>query len=265
MSARILLPALAGLLLLGLAPPAAAQMHHDHGEHAAPSSPAASAADDDAAPFGPPVMDQHVFYHLMLNQLEGRFGDTAAFRWSGEAWLGTDTHRLWLRSEGSLANGTVDDGQQELFYARPISTYFNALVGGRYDLDSAPGRGWGAIGLEGLAPLFFRVAATGYVGGDGRLAAKLEGSYDLLLTQKLILQPQVELNFYSLDDPARGIGSGLSEIDAGLRLRYEITRKVAPYAGVTYTGRFGGTADFARAAGHATNEVRFTLGLRTWF
>jgi copper resistance protein B len=219
----------------------------------------------EAAPFGAPVDDQHVFYHLMMNQLEGRFGDTNSFRWSGEGWLGTDEHRLWLRSEGRLENGLVDDGQQELLYARPISTYFNAMVGGRYDLDSLPGRGWGALGIEGLAPLFFRVAATGYVSGDGHFAAKLEASYDLLITQRLILQPQIEMNFYTKDDPAREIGSGLSEIDAGLRLRYEITRKIAPYVGVTYTGRYGGTATFTRAAGGATDEVRFATGLRLWF
>ena len=193
MSARIV-PALAGLFLFGFANTAAAQIHHDHADHGVPSS---SSTSDDAAPFGSPVMDQHIFYHLMLNQLEGRFGATSSFRWSGEAWLGTDEHRLWLRSEGTLTGGRVDDGQQELFYARPISPYFNLMAGGRYDLDSAPGRGWGAIGIEGLAPLFFRVAATAYVGGDGRLAAKLEGSYDLLLTEKLVLQPQIEMNFYS--------------------------------------------------------------------
>ena len=255
MRAQVLARALACLLVLGGANRAAAQMAHDH------DAPAAT----DAAPFGPPVMDQHIFYHLMMNQLEGRFGDTSSFRWSGEAWLGTDENRLWLRSEGTLADGRVDDGQHELLYARPISTFFNAMVGGRYDGDSAPGRGWGAIGIEGLAPLFFRVAATGYVSGDGHLAAKLEGSYDLLLTQKLILQPQIEMNFYTKDDPARDIGSGLADIDAGLRLRYEITRKIAPYVGVTYAGKFGGTADFARASGQATDEVRFTLGLRAWF
>ena len=261
MSAPLLTRALTCLLLLGLANSAAAQMHHDHG---AMTGPAASPTDD-PAPFGPPVMDQHVFYHVMLNQLEGRFGETSSFRWSGEAWLGTDEHRLWLRSEGRLSEGKVNDGQHELLYARPISTYFNVMAGGRYDLDSAPGRGWGAIGIEGLAPLFFRVAATGYVSGDGHLAARLEGSYDLLLTQKLILQPQVEMNFYTKDDPARALGSGLAEIDAGLRLRYEITRKIAPYAGVTYTGKFGGTRDLSGAAGHSADEVRFTLGLRAWF
>jgi copper resistance protein B len=252
------------LLMLGFASGAAAQMTHDHSTMA-PAAPSSDAAPGDSAPFGPPVMDQHIFYHALLNQLEGRFGESNTFRWSGEAWAGTDSNRIWFRSEGKLTDGLLDDGQQELFYARPISTYFNVLAGGRYDLDSLPGRGWGALGVEGLAPLFFRVAATGYVSGDGHFAAKLEGSYDLLITQRLILQPQIEMNFYTKDDPARLIGSGLSEIDAGLRLRYEITRKLAPYVGVTYEGKYGGTAAFAAGAGEPLNQVRFAVGLRMWF
>jgi len=81
------------------------------------------------------------------------------------------------------------------------------MAGGRYDMDSLPGRGWGALGIEGLAPLFFRVGVTGYVSGDGHFAAKVEGSYDLLITQRLILQPQIEMNVYTKDDPARHIGA----------------------------------------------------------
>jgi copper resistance protein B len=240
---------------LGLASRAEAQMSHAMPE-AAPTT---------AAPFGAPVDDQHIFYHALLNQLEGRFGDASAFRWSGEAWLGTDEHRIWLRSEGKLSGGQVQDSQQELLYSHPITTYFDAKIGARYDLDSLPGRGWGAIGVEGLAPLFFRVAATGYVSGDGHFAAKLEGSYDLLITQRLILQPQIEMNFYTMDDPARRVGSGLSDIDAGIRLRYEITRKFAPYIGITYDGKFGATAAFAASAGEPLNQVRFAVGLQTWF
>ncbi len=235
--------------------PVAAQMGHGM-ENATPT---------EAAPFGAPVEDQRVFYHVLFDQLEGRFGNTSAFRWHGEAWAGTDSDRLWLRSEGRLSNGILKDDQHQLLYSRPISTYFDVQLGGRYDLDSLPGRGWGAVGIEGLAPLFFRVAAMGYVSGDGHFAAKLEGSYDLLLTQRLVLQPMIEMNFYTKDDPARQIGSGFSDLDAGLRLRYEITRKFAPYIGVTYDGKFAGTADFAHAAGEATDEVRFVAGLRTWF
>ncbi len=231
-------------------------------------SPAAAQDADtqSAAPFGSPIDDQAIHVHAILNQLEGRFGAGGdAFRWSGEAWAGTDWNRLWLKSEGEATNGKVEDGQQELFYDRPISTYFDLQAGVRSDLDSGSGRTWAALGVQGLAPHFFEVSATAYASDTGHYAAKLEGSYDLLLTQRLILQPQIEMNFYTKDDPARRIGSGLSDLDTGLRLRYEITRKFAPYIGVTYEGKFGGTADFARAVGERTDELRFTLGVRTWF
>jgi len=213
----------------------------------------------------PRMLDKSIFVHGILNQLEGRFGETSSFRWSGEGWIGTDEDKVWLRTEGRLVKGEMDDGIHELFYSRAVSTYFNALIGGRYDLDSKPGRGWGAIGIEGLAPQFFRVGLTGYVSGDGHFGAKVEGSYDLLVTQRLILQPQVEMNFYTRDDPARQTGAGLSEIDVGLRLRYEIARKFAPYVGVSYLGRFGGTANYVREAGGNPDEIRFLLGVRAWF
>ena len=218
----------------------------------------------EAAPFGPPVEDQAVYTHVLFDQLEGRFGAHNSFRWSGEAWTGTDTNKLWLKSEGEVTGGKLEDGQQELFYDRPISTYFDLQAGVRSDIDAAPGRTWAAFGIQGLAPYFFEVSATAYASSEGHYAAKLEGSYDLLLTQRLILQPQVEMNFYSKADPARDIGSGLSDIDTGLRLRYEFSRKFAPYIGVVYAGKFGSTADFARAAGEKTDDVRFVFGVRTW-
>jgi len=218
-----------------------------------------------AAPFGAPVDDEHVFYHLLFDQLEGRFGRDSNFRWEGEGWAGTDMNRIVLKTEGTVSKGVMEEGDQELFYARPISTYFNLQGGLRYDLDSDPGRGWAAFGIEGLAPLFFHVSATGYVSDRGHLAAKLEGNYDLLLTQTLILQPQLEMNFYSKDDPARMIGDGLSDLDTGLRLRYEITRKLAPYIGVTYENKFGDTARFARLVGEPSSDMRFSAGVRIWF
>jgi copper resistance protein B len=123
----------------------------------------------------------------------------------------------------------------------------------------------GGVGHQGLAPYFFDLELTGYVSGEGHLAAKLEASYDLLLTQRLILQPQVEVNLYSKADPVRMVGAGFSDIDTGLRLRYELDRKFAPYLGVVYEGKFGQTASFARRAGASTGDVRFVFGIRTWF
>jgi len=215
----------------------------------------------------PKMLDQSIFAHLLFDQLEGRFGFNQGntFRWEAQGWLGTDENRIWLLSEGRYSDNQLDDGIQQLFYGRAITTYFDALVGVRYDLDSLPGRGWGAVGIQGLAPQFFKVSAIGYVSGEGHLAARLEASYDLLITQRLILQPQIELNFYTKDDPARRIGAGLSELDVGLRLRYEITRQFAPYVGITYLGQYGATANYVSAAGGSTQQVRFTAGVRTWF
>jgi len=135
----------------------------------------------------------------------------------------------------------------------------------RSDIDSRPTRNWGAFGIQGLAPYFFDLEVTGFVSGEGHLAGKLETSYDLLLTQRLILQPQIEVNIYSKADPARLVGAGFSDIDTGLRLRYELSRAFAPYLGVVYQGKFGQTANFARQAGESAGDVRFVFGVRTWF
>lgn len=219
----------------------------------------------EAAPFGAPVDDQHVWFHAILDQFEGRFNGDNSLRWDGEIWTGTDTHRLWVKSEGELENGKVRDGQQEILYDRPISTYFDVQGGLRYDLDDRPGRGWAALGVEGLAPYFFHVSATGYASERGHFAAKITGSYDLLITQRLVLQPEMELNIYTKADPQRLIGAGFSDLDTGLRLRYEISRKFAPYIGVAYEKKFGRAGTLASAAGEKTDALRFVLGLRSWF
>lgn len=220
----------------------------------------------EAAPFGMPVHDQHVWAHLIADQLEGRWGSSSGFRWNAEAWAGTDTDRVWLKSEGLLAqSGLLEEGRHELLYARPVTSFFDAQLGLRMDADSRAGRGWAAFGIEGLAPLFLHVSATGYVSGGGRLAARLEGSYDLLLTQRLILQPRLELNFYSRPDPSRLIGTGLADLETGLRLRYEISRKFAPYIGLSYENRFAGSAALSRLAGEHTAQMQFVAGLRLWY
>ena len=213
-----------------------------------------------------PVMDQGIFAHAIFNQLEGRWnGSNTQFRWDGQGWIGTDFDKLWVKSEGTLSKGALDDGQQQFLYSRAVTTYFDLQGGLRSDLDSRPTRNFAAFGTQGLAPYFFDLEVTGFVSGEGHLASKLEASYDLLLTQRLILQPQIELNVYSKSDPARQVGAGFSDIDTGLRLRYEFSRTFAPYLGVVYEGKFGQTANFARQAGESTSDVRFVFGIRTWF
>lgn len=204
-----------------------------------------------------PMMGSGIFVHGLLDQFEGRLGGSnGEFRWDGQAWIGSDYDKLWIKSEGIVqGNGSVSDGDHEFLYDRAISTYFDLQAGLRSDIDSRPTRNWAAFGVQGLAPLFFDLEATAYVSGEGHLAGRVQASYDLLITQRLILQPEVELNVYSKPDPARLVGAGFSDIDTGLRLRYEISRTFAPYIGVVYQGSFGQTADFARRAGEQARAL----------
>jgi copper resistance protein B len=254
----LLRPALMPFALVALlAAPAAAQM-------ADMTSPSAMSPMEATMA---PEMDRGIFAHAILDQFEGRTdGRSPELRWSGQGWLGTDYDKLWLKTEGfRRRDDSVDDGRHELLYDRAITTYFDVQGGIRSDIDSRPTRNWAAFGIQGLAPLFFNLEATAYVSDQGHFAARFEASYDLLLTQRLILQPEIELNLYSKADPARLIGAGFADVDTGLRLRYELDRKFAPYIGVSYDGKFGQSASFARRAGESTGNVRFVFGIRSWF
>jgi copper resistance protein B len=215
----------------------------------------------------PPVMDNGIFAHILFDELEGRTNGTGTqLRWDGQGWIGNDLNKLWVKSEGFFDGSTMSDGDHEFLYDRPIPRmrYFDAQVGVRTDLDSDPRRAWAAIGIEGLAPYEFEFAPTLYIRNDGRVAGRVEGAYSLRLRQRLVLGSQAELNFYSKDDAARKTGSGFSDIDAGLRLRYELTRKFAPYIGYTYSGAYGNSATYQRQAGDSTHTSSFVFGVRVW-
>ena len=235
-----------------------------------PAMRAALAQPADAVPFGTePVMDDRIYVHGYFDQLEGRLGgDPNSFRWDGQLWAGTDQNRLWIKSEGRVndgGGGKVGDGDQEVLYDTPVTRYFDLQAGIRTDLDSGPTRTWAALGIEGLAPYLFDLEPTLYAGDGGHYAFRLNASTDLLLTQRLVLQPQIELNAYSRTDRGRRTGSGLSDVDAGLRLRYEITRKLAPYVGVAYERAVGGAIGLAHEARDPADELRLLAGMRVWF
>ena len=215
----------------------------------------------------PPLQDNAIFTHALLDQAEGRWnGRNNQFRYDAQGWSGTDYDKVWIKSEGTVTSeGRFTDAQHEILYDRAISTYFDLQAGIRVDLDNGPTRTWAAFGIQGLSLYFFDLEATAYVSDRGRFAGRLKASYDLLLTQRLILQPEVEINLYSKSDVARGSGSGVSDIDTGLRLRYEITRELAPYVGIAYAGRFFQSASYARQEGESPNDLRFVFGVRTWF
>lgn len=208
-----------------------------------------------------------LFYQVLFNLAEyqvrnGRDG----YRWDGEAWLGWDINRLVLKSEGegTLRRG-VDSAELQALYNHAIGPYFNLQAGLRHDFAPSPTRTYATIGVEGLAPYMSEVEAALFLSTKGELLARAEGWYDEHITQRLILQPRVELNFAAQDIPEDRIGAGLTDAELGLRLRYEILREFAPYVGVSYQAQAGRTATFARRAGEDTRSTALVLGIRTWF
>jgi copper resistance protein B len=202
---------------------------------------------------------------VRFDQLEWRQVDGAnALYWDAQGWYGNDYDKVWIKSEGERVKGEVE-ARNEVLWDHLFARWWNAQVGVRHDTGEGPSRTWAAFGVQGLAPYWFELEATAYVGEEGRTALRVSGEQELLLTQRLVLQPRLEFNVYAKNDVANRIGSGLSDSELGLRLRYEFRREFAPYIGFTWTRSYGNTAEFARAAGHDTNEVQWLAGVRWWF
>ncbi len=201
-----------------------------------------------------------------LDQLEVRntSGDNT-LSWDGQGWIGKDLRKLWIKTEGERAGGDTDEAEFQFLYSKAIARYWELQVGVRHDFEPSPSRSWAVIGVQGLAPYFFETDVALFVGDSGRTALRFESEYELLLTQRLILTPEIEVNFYGQDDVNIGVGSGLSDLEVGLRLRYEVRREFAPYIGVNWSKLFGNTRDFARIAGESTSEAQLVIGLRMWF
>lgn len=189
------------------------------------------------------------------------------FAWDMQGHYGGDINRLWVKTEGAfdLSTGRFEDAEAQALYSRAIGTFFDLQAGVRRDFAPGDDRTYGVIGVQGLAPYLFEVDAALFVRGDGDVSARVESEYELHLTQRLFLQPRVELDFAMQDDAVSRIGAGLSTLEAGMRLRYEIRRRFAPYVGVSWERSIGATADFARAAGEEPGALSAVAGVRAWF
>jgi len=264
-----------------------------HSQHAVPQSPetppAAPAPNEETsseAPHVPPDPPQHPMGDMpypkmaalmqmddtsragmvLFDQLEWRnTAEGNALAWDAEGSYGGDANKLWVRSEGERVAGTTQNARADLLWDHTFARWWSVQAGGRQDFGAGPARTWAAIGVQGLAPYWFNTEATFYVGEQGRTAMRLKSEYELLFTQRLILQPEAEANLYGKSDPGRQLGSGLSDLEIGLRLRYEVRREFAPYLGVVWSRQFGGTADCVRESGGSPSDVQFVAGVRAWF
>ena len=212
------------------------------------------------------VHDKKINSFILLDKFEYQDADNgSALAWDAKGWIGGDVDRLWLRSEGERTNGVTENAELQALWGHAIGPWWDVVTGIRQDFKPGSPQTWGALGIQGMALYNFEAEATAYIGENGQTAARFEGDYDILLTNRLILQPTAEVNLYGKNDPQRGIGSGLANTELGLRLRYEITRQFAPYIGVSWNRSYGKTADLASDEGEKTNEARFVAGIRMWF
>ncbi len=210
--------------------------------------------------------DDPVLTMIKLDLLEIRDIDEGhAVVFEGFGWVGRDLNKLWVKAEVERVEGETEEAELQLLYGRAVAPFWDVQVGWRHDNRPEPSRDWLAVGVQGLAPGWFEVDTTLFLGEDGQTAARLEAEYELMFTQRLALIPEIELNFYTDDEPEFGIGSGLADSEIGLRLAYEIRREFAPYIGVNWERKYGGTRDLARAEGHDTDDLQLVAGVRAWF
>jgi copper resistance protein B len=215
-----------------------------------------------------PAQHEPPAWLVLLDQLEYRVQDGAnAVAWDGQGYYGGDYERIWFKTEGEYSTGReeFEKAEVQLLYSRLVGYYWNAQAGLRYDFEPDPSRTYGVIGLQGLAPGFFEVDTQGFVSDEGDFSARLKADYDILVTQRLILQPKAELNLAAQDVPELGIGSGFNDLELGLRLRYEIAREFAPYVGISWERKLGETAQMVRREGEDVDVFAVLAGIRFWF
>ncbi|WP_291985258.1 copper resistance protein B [Luteitalea sp.] len=274
-------------------PPAQPGTHDGHGGHSAPVVPTRPSGDAQGArpeqedaplpPFipvltdadreaafprlgGHAVHDQSINTFVLFDQLEWQTGGgEGVLNVDSKGWIGQDVNRLWFRGEGEGEGGDLEHAEAHILYGRAVARWWDVVAGVRQDVGPGPNRTWAAVGVQGLAPYWFEVEATAYLGAEGRTHVRLETEYELLITNRLVLQPLAEVEIYGKSDPERGIGAGLSSADFGLRVRYEFKREFAPYVGVTWNHKFFDTADYAREDGDSVRSTRLALGVRLWF
>ena len=205
---------------------------------------------------------------VVIDRLELGLGDGhESYLWDIQGWTGGDINRFWWKSEGE---GDFDDGLEEFelqaLYSRAVTPFWDLQAGVRQDFrPEGEDTTHLVLGLQGLVPYWWEIDAAAFLSTDGDLTARVEAEYDQRITQRLILQPRLEIDASASDIPELEIGSGLSSVEAGLRLRYEFRKEFAPYVGVEWSRSFGGTADYIEARGGETDDTRLVIGLKAWF
>ena len=210
--------------------------------------------------------DDPLLFFFKADQLEVRDGDEENLAvFEGFLWAGKDLDKLWIKAEVEADEDETESSEWQLLYSRAIDPNWDLQIGLRTDVEPEPERDWLAIGFYGIAPYWFEIDTAVFIEEDEQVNLRLEAEYELMLTQKWVLSPEIEINWYSDDDDALGVAEGFAELETGIRLRYEFTREFAPYIGINYEGLLGDTRDLAGDNDDETSDTQLVAGLRFWF
>jgi len=213
--------------------------------------------------------DDPLVTQLTVDKFEKRhsINDKSAqpLAWEAEAWLGYDINKLVFKTEGERASGKTESAELQGLIRSAIAPYWNIQMGMRHDFNPEPSQNWAVIGLQGMAPYFIETDLNLFITNGKQTNLRLSAEYEAMITQQLVLSPSAEINLYGKNDEVRGIGSGISSMEFGVRLAYEIRREFAPYIGINWEQTFGKTADYARHEGESTNDIQLVAGVRFWF
>lgn len=203
---------------------------------------------------------------VMADRLETQFSDDQEVTvWDLQGWYGGDIDKLWLKSEGEWSLGDdLEDAEFQALWSHAVAPFWDVQAGLRVDTEPDT-LTHAVLGLQGLAPYWFEVVAAAFLSEEGDLTARIETEYELLLTQRVILQPRAELAFAAQDIPDLEKGSGFTNFNLGARLRYEIVREFAPYVGVEWQKALGETSNLTKASGGDDDNSVFVIGIRAWF
>ncbi|WP_244118245.1 copper resistance protein B [Burkholderia gladioli] len=210
--------------------------------------------------------DTELHSYFVFDQLEWQHRAAGGtLNWNGNGWIGGDLDRLWLRTEGSRVGSRLEDAEVQALWGHSITPWWDLVAGVRHDFRPSAAQTWLAFGIQGLALYNFESEVTAFVGQRGQASLRVEGRYDLLITNRLILQPSLEANLFAKDDAARGQGAGLGDTSLGLRLRYEVDRQFAPYLGISWDRSYGNSARTVVREGGRRSELSVLAGVRVWF
>lgn len=211
-------------------------------------------------------MDDPLLTKVIIDQLESRIGDGANLTvLEAEAWVGYDLHKLWFKTDLEKVGSELEEVEVQALYSRAVHPYWDIQIGWRHDSKPKSTQNWLAVGMQGVAPYWVETDAALFLEESGQVNARVSFEQELMLTQRLVLIPELEANWFSQRDDETEVGSGLSDVSFGLRLGYELRREFTPYVGVNWQHKFGGTADYARVAGESVSDTQFVIGLKAWF